>query len=138
MRTTHRHDIAARLQRSVLGLLAAAVVSAPVLLSRDNGQRLATASEIRTLAASVAMCPALTPTVSKRLEQHYGNPSSADVRRMTDAARNCQRRQQQLPELAQKAAALAALRATLHANTYEIPQEPAPQSLRLSYALSSF
>ena len=57
------------------GLLSALAVSAPVLLSRDDGTRLASAAEIRELVQAVAICPALNETVAAAFERVGARPT---------------------------------------------------------------
>lgn len=118
------------------GLLSAIAVSAPVLLSRDDGTRLASAAEIRELVRAVSICPTLDPQISETFENSFGDPRSGDIRRMTEFARACAERQEFLPENLQKASAIAALQSSLEANTYHLPQTRTIGDLKLDFQLS--
>ncbi len=119
------------------GLASTLAVSAPVLLSQDDGTRLATAAEIRDLVESVALCPMLNDAVAEQFDATFGEPTSAEVRRMTDQASRCLDLQKQLPEPMQMATAVATLRAVLESNTYHLPQSRPVGKLKLSLELST-
>ncbi len=118
------------------GLASTLAVSAPVLLSQDDGSRPADASEIRDLVETVALCPMLNDSVAEQFDATYGVPTSAEVRRMTEEATKCLDLQQQLPEAMQMATAVAALRAVLQSNTYHLPEDRPAGHLKLSLELS--
>ncbi len=118
------------------GLSSTLAVSAPVLLSQDDGSRPATAHEVRALVKAVALCPMLNESVAAQFDATYGEPSSADIRRMTDEAVRCRALQENLPESLQMATAVAALRSVLEANTYHLPDARQAGPLKLSLELS--
>ncbi len=118
------------------GLASTLAVSAPVLLSQDDGTRPANAAEIRRLVEAVALCPMLNESVAEQFDASYGEPTSAEIRRMTEQASRCLSLQKQLPEPMQMATAVAALRSVLESNTYHLPESRPVGVLKLSLQLT--